>query len=82
MVTDPATTPCVPRGQLMFSTLVTLMYGSLVTLHVVFGFFFALTVVSLARGITLYVQQHLKGIVERGVAAGRFSIGAGVGMKN
>ena len=69
MVTDPATTPCVPRGQLMFSTLVALIYGSLVTLQVVFGFFFALTVVSLARGITLYVQQHLQANVEHSAAA-------------
>jgi len=69
MVTDPATTPCMPRGQLMFGTLVALIYGSLVMLHVVFGFFFALTVVSLARGITLYAQQHLKANVERSVAA-------------
>jgi len=67
----------MPRWQLMFGTFVALIYGSLVMLHVVFGFFFALTTVSLARGITLYAQQHLKGIVERGVAAGRFSIGAG-----
>jgi len=53
----------------MFGTLVALIYGSLVMLHVVFGFFFALTVVSLARGITLYVQQHLQANVERSVAA-------------
>src|SRR5215468_1435987 len=69
MVTDPATTPCVPRGQLMFGTLVATTYGVLVSLHVVFGFFFALTLVSLARGITLYAQEYLKERSQQGVAA-------------
>ena len=70
MVTDPATTPCTSRGQFLFGGLVAALYGLLVTLHVVFGFFFALTLVSLARGITLYVQSHVKATAaERGVAA-------------
>ncbi|HET9837191.1 MAG TPA: RnfABCDGE type electron transport complex subunit D, partial [Candidatus Angelobacter sp.] len=43
MVTDPATCPCMPRGQLLFGALVAATYGVLVTAHVVFGFFFALT---------------------------------------
>lgn len=68
MVTDPATTPCQSRGQLLFGGLVGVMYGVLVTLHVVFGFFFALTLVSLARGITLYAQRYLQATAERGVA--------------
>jgi hypothetical protein len=70
MVTDPATTPCMRRGQLLFGLMVAATYSFLVTLHVVFGFFFALTLVSLARGITLYVQKYLKATAaERGVAA-------------
>lgn len=68
MVTDPATTPCQSRGQLLFGSLVGVIYGVLVTLHVVFGFFFALTLVSLARGITLYAQRYLQATAERGVA--------------
>lgn len=68
MVTDPATTPCQSRGQLLFGGLVGVMYGVLVTLHVVFGFFFALTLVSFARGITLYAQRYLQATAERGVA--------------
>lgn len=68
MVTDPATTPCQSRGQLLFGTLVGLTYGALVTLHVVFGFFFALTLVSSARGITLYALRRLQARAERGVA--------------
>jgi hypothetical protein len=69
MVTDPATTPCTSRGQLLYGTLVSITYGALVAAHVVFGFFFALTLVSLARGITLYAQQHLTATSRRGVAA-------------
>jgi len=69
MVTDPATTPCTSRGQLLFGTLVSMTYGALVAAHVVFGFFFALTLVSMARGVTLYAQQYLTATSHRGVAA-------------
>jgi len=69
MVTDPATTPCMSRGQFLFGGLVAATYGLLVSLHVVFGFFFALTLVSFARGITLYAQQYLKERSQQGVAA-------------
>lgn len=69
MVTDPATTPCTGRGQWLFGTLVSLAYGALVAAHIVFGFFFALTLVSMARGITLYAQQYLNVTSRQGVAA-------------
>jgi hypothetical protein len=69
MVTDPATSPCTRRGQLLFGALVSATYGVLVTAHVVFGFFFALTLVSLARGITLYAQNYLHATSRQGVAA-------------
>jgi enediyne biosynthesis protein E5 len=59
MVTDPATTPCTPRGQFLFGLVVAMTYGSLMALHVVFGFFFALTLVSLVRGITLYACKYV-----------------------
>lgn len=69
MVTDPATSPCTSRGQLLFGALVSMTYGLLVTAHVVFGFFFALTLVSCARGITLYAQNYLHASSRQGVAA-------------
>jgi len=69
MVTDPATTPCMPRGQFVFGASVAAMYGLLVSLHIVFGFFFALAAVSLVRGATLYAQNYLKNTAEQGIAA-------------
>ena len=69
MVTDPATSPCTRRGQLLFGILVSATYGVLVTAHVVFGLFFALTLVSLCRGIMLYVQNYLNATSRQGVAA-------------
>lgn len=71
MVTDPATTPCTARGQFLFGALVAGLYGLLVTMHVVFGFFFALTLVSLARGITLYAQKHLQATAPQSSVAAR-----------
>jgi enediyne biosynthesis protein E5 len=68
MVTDPATTPCMPRGQFLYGAMVAFTYGALMSLHVVFGFFFALTLVSLARGLMLYAHHRLAATEERGVA--------------
>jgi hypothetical protein len=60
----------MPRGQFMFGASVGAVYGLLVAAHIVFGFFFALTLVSLGRGITLYVQSYLKDKkVDQGIAA-------------
>ena len=53
MVTDPATTPSSTRNQLTFGLAVAVAYGLLVALHVVFGLFFALTLVCLLRGAAL-----------------------------
>jgi hypothetical protein len=68
MITDPGTTPFVRRNQIVFGASTAVVYGLLVSAHVVFGLFFALTIVSAARGILLY-----------GLAArARFSAPAGV----
>lgn len=55
MVTDPATTPSGRRGQVAFGLGVAATYGLLMVTHVVFGLFFALTLVCTARGVGLYV---------------------------
>ncbi len=54
MVTDPATTPSAPRAQAAFGAAVALAYGTLMTAHVVFGLFFALSLVCAARGAWAY----------------------------
>src|SRR3972149_594133 len=53
MVTDPPTTPSTPRSQTMFGASVAAVYGLLMVSHVVFGLFFALTIVSTVRGLYL-----------------------------
>jgi len=56
MVTDPGTTPSSLRGQLLFGAAVGAAYGLLMACHVVFGMFFALTLVCLCRGVWLLLQ--------------------------
>lgn len=54
MAPDPATTPHQPARQVMFGAAVALLYGILVSLHVAFGLFFALTIVCGIRGFGLW----------------------------
>jgi hypothetical protein len=61
MVTDPATTPSGKREQIAFGFSVAAVYGLLMVTHVVFGLFFALTIVCTVRGIGLYAMRWLKG---------------------
>ena len=53
MITDPATSPAGTRGQIAFAAAVALFYAILMSLHVVFGLFYALTAVTALRGIWL-----------------------------
>ena len=55
MVTDPATTPYTKRGQIAFGAGVAATYGVLIVTNVVFGLFFALTIVCTLRAAHLYV---------------------------
>jgi hypothetical protein len=55
MITDPGTTPVPARGQVIFGAATAAVYGLLVSLNIVFGLFFALTIVSAARGACLYL---------------------------
>ncbi len=56
MVTDPATTPVAVRGQVAFGAAVAAAYGMLMALHVVFGLFFALSIVCVGRGVLLHLR--------------------------
>lgn len=53
MLTDPGTTPVKPVAQIAFGAAVALAYCTCMLLHIVFGLFFALTAVCIARGVTL-----------------------------
>jgi Na+-translocating ferredoxin:NAD+ oxidoreductase RnfD subunit len=60
MVTDPATTPGGRRDQIAFGLSVAAVYGLLMVNHVVFGLFFALTIVCACRGLGMYAMRWLR----------------------
>lgn len=61
MVTDPATTPTGKRAQVAFGAGVAVTYGLLLVMNVVFGLFFALTIVCAVRGLGLYARAWATG---------------------
>ena len=60
MVTDPATTPSGRREQIVFGVSVAAVYGVLMMAHVVFGLFFALTIVCGVRGLGIYTLRWIR----------------------
>jgi hypothetical protein len=60
MVTDPATTPEARRDQIVFGLSVAAVYGLLMVAHVVFGLFFALTIVCAVRGVGMFVMRWVR----------------------
>jgi enediyne biosynthesis protein E5 len=58
MITDPGTTPMTSRGQVVFGASTALVYGLLMLFHIVFGLFFALVIVCMARGIVLHAADR------------------------
>jgi len=60
MVSDPATTPVRPRDQVAFGAAVAAAYGALITAHIVFDLFFALSIVCVSRGAGLYVLETVR----------------------
>lgn len=57
MVPDPGTTPYGSKKQLLFGLGVGVLYGVFMAFHVVFGFFFALTIVCFIRGGLLWYRH-------------------------
>lgn len=55
MITDPATSPEKKGPQIIYGASVAAVYGLLVTAHIVYGLFFALTIVCIARGAWMYL---------------------------
>jgi hypothetical protein len=60
MITDPATTPTKSRNQIGFAVAVAAFYALFMQLHIVFGLFYALTVVTGIRGVWLVLTHHYK----------------------
>ena len=58
MVPDPGTTPMKPIRQVLFGASVALTYGLLVSLHIGFALFYALTLVCAVRGVALHVAHY------------------------
>jgi enediyne biosynthesis protein E5 len=69
MVTDPATTPVGRRDQIAFGLSVAAVYGLLMVTHVVFGLFFALTIVCAVRGLWMYASGWARRREEMGSTA-------------
>jgi hypothetical protein len=59
MITAPGTTPSWPRGQAVFAAAVAVAYGVLMELHIVFGLFYALTIVTALRGLLLQTRFQI-----------------------
>ena len=55
------TTPGGRREQIAFGLSVAAVYGLLMVAHVVFGLFFALSIVCAFRGLGMYARQWVKG---------------------
>jgi len=69
MITDPATTPERSRDQCVFGASVAAAYALMMELHLVFGLFFALVLVSTARGACLLFEgwraRHVDGAISK-----------------
>ena len=57
MITDPGATPSDRRGQIIFGAATAFVYCMLVVNHIGFAFFYALLIVSFARGVLLHIQN-------------------------
>ena len=57
MVTDPPTSPSKTKNQIAFAVSVAALYSVLMMMQVVFGLFFALTIVCSVRGVYMYAAS-------------------------
>lgn len=58
MITDPATSPSKTTSQIWFAMSVAAFYALFMELHIVFGLFYALTVVTATRGVWLALSRR------------------------
>jgi Na+-translocating ferredoxin:NAD+ oxidoreductase RnfD subunit len=74
LVTDPATTPAGRREQIVFGLSVAAVSGLLMVTHIVFGLFFALTIVCGVRGAWMFATQWARS--RRTAVAGPATLGS------
>jgi hypothetical protein len=60
MITDPATSPSKLKSQIAFAVAIAAAYAMFMELHIVFGLFYALTVVTAVRGLWIAATTALK----------------------
>lgn len=70
MITDPATSPASATSQVGFAIAVAAGYALLMELHIVFGLFYALTIVTTARGAWISLSGIRHGAAGPSLAAG------------
>jgi hypothetical protein len=58
MITDPATSPSKTQSQVWFGIAVAALYAMFVELHIVFGMFYALTLVTATRGAWISLSRR------------------------
>ena len=75
MITDPATSPSKIASQVCFAAAVAAFYALFMELHIVFGLFYALTVVTATRGTWIFLSRRYQWPASRPL-----SIGPTVGM--
>lgn len=57
MLTDPGTTPEATRSQIVFGVATAAAYGIVVANHMVYGFFLALSIVCMTRGVSIALLE-------------------------
>jgi hypothetical protein len=60
MITDPATSPSNTPSQVGFAAAVAALYAVFMELHIVFGIFYSLTIVTASRGIWLVAANRYR----------------------
>ena len=59
MAPDPVTSPSSRNGQIVFGSSISLVYAVLVSMHITFALFYALTIVCFGRGMLLLATHYL-----------------------
>ena len=65
MITDPGTTPIKPRNQVVFGFTTAILYGVITAAHIVFGIFYALTIVCCLRAIVICMPNWRAALASR-----------------